>query len=189
MKERFHITGMTCSSCSNYIEKTMIKLDGVKFANVNLLSNSLIVEYDEKIIKNKKIINTVKSIGYGIYIEGNNKKNSKEQNEDEEISNMKKRLIISLVFLIPIMYLSMQGMLYHMFHIPIPEIVKNIFGGIENSVIFIFTQFILLLPIIFVNQKYFKVGFKALWKKNPNMDTLVAIRKYKCNFLWSICNF
>ena len=79
------------------------------------------------------------------------------------------------IFLIPIMYIAMYSMLEHMLHIPVPVFIKNMFSGIENSVNFVFTQFLLLIPIICANNKYFKVGFKALVKRKPNMDSLIAL--------------
>lgn len=176
MKKKFNITGMTCSSCSSNIEKVVKKLNGVNIANVNLLSNNMIVEYDENILSQEKIINAVENIGYGInIIDGNSKNKGVDNTKQDEIKSMKTRLIISVIFLIPIMYLSMYHMFDGWFNIPTPKVITNMFSGIENAVIFTFTQFILLLPIIFANQKYFKVGFKALFKGKPNMDSLIAL--------------
>ena len=96
---------------------------------------------------------------------------TKEQNEESDslIKSMKKRLIMSVIFLIPLMYVAMNHML------PTPQIIKNIFHGAENALIFGFTQFLLLLPIIYLNRNYFIVGYKRLLKKSPNMDSLIAI--------------
>lgn len=176
MKKKFDITGMTCSSCSSNIEKIVRKLKGVKNANVNLLSNNMVVEYDENTIGASEIIKAVEGIGYGIIEQGsNNNKKESSVNKDEEIKSMKKRLITSIGFLIPLMYIAMYHMFEYWLNIPTPKAITNIFSGSENAITFVFTQFILLLPIVFVNQKYFTVGFKALIKRKPNMDSLIAL--------------
>jgi len=179
MKAKFDIQGMTCSSCSSHVEKAVNKLEGIKNVNVNLLSNNMIVEYDENILNNDKIINAVIKAGYGASVSGNAKeKKNKEENKDvnkENIKSMKKRLIISICFLIPLMYIAMHHMLEEWFGLPVPQIVKDLFHGTKNAITFAFTQFLLLLPIIYVNRNYFIVGFKRLFKGTPNMDSLIAI--------------
>lgn len=172
MKKKFNVTGMTCSSCSSNIEKEISKLEGVHSVFVNLISNSMIVEYDDKVINCKKIVNVVENIGYGIKDDSN--KNI-DKNINSELSNMKKKLIISLIFFIPLFYLSMHHMLEKYLNIPTPSFIVDNFDGINNSFIFAFTQFILLLPIIFSNQNYFINGFKSFIHKKPNMDSLIAI--------------
>lgn len=175
-KVEFNIQGMTCSSCSSHIEKAVSKLDGVKDVNVNLLSNNMIVEYDLNKLNNQNIIKAVTEAGYGATIPNEyNRKQNKNKDNKEVIKSMKKRLIISICFWIPLMYVAMYHMLYEWFAIPIPQIVKTLFHGNENSIIFAFTQFLLLLPIVYVNRNYFIVGFKRLLKKSPNMDSLIAI--------------
>lgn len=189
-KEKFDIQGMTCSSCQAHVEKAVNKLDGIKKVNVNLLSNNMIAEYDENILDNEKIIAAVVDAGYGATIENNNvgcsssckiseKNNDKKINIEDKLNQslkeMKKRLIISFVFLIPLMYVAMHEMLHHMFGLPIPKAIKNIFEGPENALIFAFTQILLLIPIVVLNRNYFIVGFKRLLKKSPNMDSLIAI--------------
>ncbi len=177
-KVKFNVQGMTCSSCQAHVENAVKKLEGTESVNVNLLSNNMMVEYDEKVLDNKKIINAVVDAGYGANIsEENNKKKDKpkKDNTKEIIKSMKKRLIISICFLIPLMYIAMYHMFYDWFGIPIPEIVNNLFHGTENAIIFSFTQFILLLPIVYVNRNYFIVGFKQLFKGTPNMDSLIAL--------------
>lgn len=172
-KVKFDIQGMTCSSCSSHVEKATRKLEGVQNANVNLLSNNMIVEYDENKLENSQIIKAVIDAGYGATLsESTEKKTNKKDekvNDNDIIKSMKKRLIISICFLIPLMYIAMS----HMF--PVPEIIKNIFHGPENAINFGFTQILLLLPIIYVNRNYFIVGFKRLLKASPNMDSLIAI--------------
>ena len=165
MNKKFNVTGMTCSACSAHVDKSVRALNGVNEVNVNLLRNSMTVEFDENTVTEQDIINAVKSGGYGAYTE--NKKEAVSSDTSTELKEMKNRLIISICFLIPLMYLSMG----HMMSFPLPKI----FLGIENSLIFAFTQLLLTLPVIFVNRKYFTVGFKKLFKKAPNMDTLITI--------------
>ncbi|MGN1329793.1 MAG: heavy metal translocating P-type ATPase [Clostridia bacterium] len=178
-KVKFDIQGMTCSSCSSHIEKAVNKLSGIQNANVNLLSNNMIVEYDENILDDTKIIQAVENAGYRANIAEKRKKYDKPEKiknlNNEDIKSMKKRLIISICLLVPLMYIAMHHMLYEWFGLPVPQIVKDLFHGQENSISFGFTQFLLLLPIIYVNRNYFIVGFKRLFKGTPNMDSLIAI--------------
>lgn len=174
-KTKFDIQGMTCSSCSAHVEKAVRKLEGIRNVNVNLLSNNMIVEYDEKILNENKIINAVKESGYGATTSNKVNKKEKTNNNEDSIKLMKKRLIISISFLIPLMYIAMNHMLYEWFGLPVPKIIKQLFHGNENAINFGFTQFLLLLPIIYVNRNYFIVGFKRLFKRSPNMDSLIAI--------------
>lgn len=178
-KVKFDIHGMTCSSCSSHVEKAVSKLEGIKNVNVNLLLNNMTVEYDENKLNNEKIMKAVIDAGYGATIpnEDNKKHNKKEKlNSNKDIiKSMKKRLIISICFWIPLMYIAMHHMLYEWFRIPVPQIIKTLFHGNENAITFAFTQFLLLLPIAYVNRNYFIVGFKRLLKRTPNMDSLIAI--------------
>ena len=171
-KVKFDIQGMTCSSCSSHVEKAVCKLEGAKNVNVNLLSNSMIVEYDEKLLNNDVITKAVGNAGYGAKVSDSETQKSKknhENNENNIIKLMKKRLIMSIIFLIPLMIVAIHHML------PVPQILKDIFHGTKNAIIFSFTQFLLLLPIIYLNRNYFIVGFKRLFKGKPNMDSLIAI--------------
>ena len=181
-KEKFDIQGMTCSSCQSHVEKAVSNLDGIIKVNVNLLSNNMIVEYDESILDNTAIIEAVVNAGFGANVsEEKNKKESKtktskDSNKPKDVlSAMKKRLIISFCFLIPLMYVAMHQMLNHMFGLPIPNFIKSIFDGPENALTFAFTQVVLLIPIVILNRNYFIVGFKRLLKKAPNMDSLIAL--------------
>lgn len=178
-KVKFDIQGMTCSSCSSHVEKAVNKLEGIKNVNVNLLLNNMIVEYDESKLNNEKIIKAVIDAGYGATIpdENNKRQNKKEKlnNNKDNIKSMKKRLIVSICFWILLMYIAMYHMLYEWFGIPVPQIIKTLFHGNENAITFAFTQFLLLLPIVYVNRSYFIVGFKRLFKRTPNMDSLIAI--------------
>ncbi len=177
-KVKFDIQGMTCSSCSSHVEKAVSKLEGIQNVNVNLLSNNMIVNYDETILDNEKIIQAVINAGYGATCEQPKETKKKEKKQDvqtENIKSMKKRLIISICFLIPLMYIAMYHMFQEWFGLPVPQMITNAFHGTENAINFGLTQFLLLLPILYVNRNYFIVGFKRLFKGMPNMDSLIAI--------------
>ena len=166
MTEKFNVTGMTCSACSAHVEKSVKKLNGVKSVNVNLLQNNMHVDFDETAVSVDDIINVVVSGGYGASVVG--KKQEKKDNKiDNEISNMKFRLIVSLVCLVPLMYISMG----HMWGWPF----LSVFHGAENGITFALTQMLLTLPIMYVNRKYYITGFKTLFHGAPNMDSLIAI--------------
>ena len=166
MTEKFNVTGMTCSACSAHVEKNVKKLNGVKSVNVNLLQNNMHVDFDETAVSVDDIINAVVSGGYGASVVG--KKQEKKDNKiDNEISNMKFRLIVSLVCLVPLMYISMG----HMWGWPF----LSVFHGAENGITFALTQMLLTLPIMYVNRKYYITGFKTLFHGAPNMDSLIAI--------------
>ena len=175
-KEKFDIQGMTCSSCQAHVQRDVEKLDGVKKVNVNLLSNNMDVEYDEKVISSDDIIKAVVEAGYGASL-ANAKKEETSQKEknDEVIKGMKHRLIWSIVFLIPLMFVSMHHMIFDLFNIEMPMWLHNMFSGPENAIAFGFTQILLLLPILYLNRNYFIVGFKRLFKLSPNMDSLIAM--------------
>ena len=188
MKERFDVTGMTCSACSSHVEKSVGKLTGVEHVSVNLLTNSMQVEFDENKLDTAGIIKAVEDAGYGAAVKDEHAKSgaktsgqsgSQENNGlsavEQNVKNMKKRLIVSLIFWIPLMYVSMGHMIYQWLNIPMPPFTMNFLHGNENAITYAFTQFLLLLPILIANQKYFKNGFKTLWHRSPNMDSLIAI--------------
>lgn len=188
MKERFDVTGMTCSACSSHVEKSVGKLTGVENVSVNLLTNSMQVEFDENKLDTAGIIKAVEDAGYGAAVKDGHAKSgtktsgqsgSQENNGlsavEQNVKNMKKRLIVSLIFWIPLMYVSMGHMIYQWLNIPMPPFTMNFLHGNENAITYAFTQFLLLLPILIANQKYFKNGFKTLWHRSPNMDSLIAI--------------
>lgn len=188
MKERFDVTGMTCSACSSHVEKSVGKLTGVENVSVNLLTNSMQVEFDENKLDTAGIIKAVEDAGYGAAVKDEHAKSGKKtsgQSDSQEnsglsaveqnVKNMKKRLIVSLIFWIPLMYVSMGHMIYQWLNIPMPPFTMNFLHGNENAITYAFTQFLLLLPILIANQKYFKNGFKTLWHRSPNMDSLIAI--------------
>ena len=180
MNQKFDVIGMTCSACSATVEKNVKKVDGVQSVNVNLLMNNMTVEYDNAVTDNSKIIKAVVDAGYNatVFARGTNQsaKTEKAVNPVEiQVKEMKQRLIVSFVFWIPLMYLAMHHMLNVWIGLPVPDFIKAVFHGPENGVVFAFAQFLLLLPIVYVNRKYFQVGFKTLAKRSPNMDSLIAI--------------
>ena len=168
MKQKFDVSGMTCSACSAHVEKSVKKLPGIHTVNVNLLQNSMVVEYEEQTLTDDEIIKAVEQGGYGAKIHGSEKTNVSAENiAQSEMNSMKKRLIWSFVFLVPLFYISMG----HMMGMPLPTILL----GHENIMSFALTQLFLTLPILYLNRKYFSVGFKALWNRSPNMDSLIAL--------------
>lgn len=172
MNQKFQVTGMTCSACSANVEKSVSKLEGVQKVNVNLLTNSMAVDYDTALTGDGAIIKAVEKAGYGASVfhrgETTERKADKGGNPVEaQRRSMKIRLLVSFAFLLPLLYLSMG----HMLHFPLP----NWAHGTENALAFAFTQFLLTLPIVYVNRKYYQVGFKTLFHGAPNMDSLIAV--------------
>lgn len=198
MKERYHVTGMSCSACSSHVEKAVNKLENVEKASVNLLTETMDVTYDETKITSVEIIDAVVKAGYGasVMTEGSvagaggqstsgnagstgkstaDGKQELQQKLDADARAMKWRLGISIGFLIPLMYVSMHHMLKEWFGIPVPAFIVNTMHGNANAMNFALTQFLLLLPILYVNRKFFSVGFKTLAHRSPNMDSLIAL--------------
>ncbi len=177
MKEKFDVTGMTCSACSSRVEKCVAKLAGTVNVSVNLLTNSMQVEYDEAVLSQRQIIDAVVKAGYGASPRlehaaagtrpAGAADRQRENPAEKEMKNMKMRLIVSFVFLVPLMYVTMG----HMVGLPLPSFLD----GMENAVSFAFTQLLLCLPVIFVNRKYYSKGFQTLFHLAPNMDSLIAI--------------
>lgn len=174
-KEQFNVTGMTCAACSARVEKAVGKLPGVDKIAVNLLKNSMVVEYDETALDTQKIIGAVTEAGYGASLkeaaqQGKASKSMQASANDiarQEYEAVKKRLKLSLVFAVPLSYISMG----HMMGWPLPEV----FLGVENAMIFSLTLLLLVIPVVFINFKFFRVGFKTLFAASPNMDSLIAI--------------
>lgn len=168
MSRKFDVTGMTCSACSAHVEKSVSKLVGEGNVTVSLLTNSMQVECDDKKVSDDEIIKAVEDAGYGAEVAGAVKSSEKKESVvDNELKEMKTRLIVSFIFLIPLMYVSMGSMV----GLPQPAFLS----GHGNAVSFAFTQFLMCLPILYVNRKYFQVGFKTLWHRAPNMDSLIAV--------------
>lgn len=171
MTQKFSVTGMTCSSCSAHVEKAVRKLPGVEQVNVNLLSNSMTVDYTEEQVDSPTIIQAVVDAGYGasLFVKAAEKRPTAQPVDtvQEQLTSMKNRLIISFAFFVPLMYISMG----HMAGLPLPSFLT----GHQNAIAFAMTQFLLTLPVMYVNRKYYQVGFKTLFRGSPNMDSLIAI--------------
>lgn len=166
MKKRFDITGMSCAACSARIQDTVSKAEGVKNAEVNLLTESMQVEFDESKIAPSDIIEKVVKLGYGASVKGDTEKKA-EAPKELEAKGLKKRFFVSLLFLLPLMYISMGQMLG--FYLP------EFLLGSKNAVSYAFLQFLICVPVIVINRKYYKNGFKALLSRSPNMDSLIAV--------------
>lgn len=178
MKQKFDVSGMTCSACSAHVEKSVNQLAGILSVNVNLLQNSMMVEYEEQKLTEEDIIKAVEQGGYGAKVHGSEKAAVSGENiAQAEMDSMKKRLIWSFIFLVPLFYISMG----HMMGMPLPSILL----GHENMMSFALTQLFLTLPILYLNRKYFSVGFKALWNRSPNMDSLIALGS-SAAFIYSV---
>lgn len=241
MRERYHITGMTCSACSSHVEKAVNKLAGIEKASVNLLTETMEVVYDESRLTWEDITAAVDKAGYGASlilggarrvttIESKNRmscgascndrekeagetagsgsgentggagsgtigngtgakpgnsvgakpgnsvgRGSVQQKAKAEAGAMKWRLGISIGFLIPLMYVAMYHMYNEWFGLPIPGFVHHYLHGNENAMTFAMTQLLLLLPIVYMNRKFFSVGFKTIGHLSPNMDSLIAL--------------
>ncbi len=177
-KEQFTITGMTCSACSARVEKAVAKVDGTKDVSVNLLTNSMQLEYDEAKTSVPAIIKAVVDAGYGASVKGKQAAAKAVPQEDpvkKSIDEMKHRLVWSIAFLLPTMYISMHGLFEKLFGLPVPQIVGTVFDGPENAIIFAFSQFLLVLPIMYLNRRYYIAGFRNLFRGAPNMDSLVGM--------------
>lgn len=173
--EKFQITGMSCAACQIHVAKSVQKLDGVSDVDVSLLANTMTVKYDDSKLDPQKIADAVSKAGYGAFLfehhgGRNDFRREWQRRKEEEVLNQKKlkqRLILSIIFLIPLLYISMG----HMLLLPVPLFLS----GKENSLLFAFTQFLLTIPVVVINGHFFVSGIKAFFNKMPNMDSLVAI--------------
>jgi len=172
-EKKFNVTGMTCSACSAHVEKSVRKVAGVEDVAVNLLKNSMTVRYDDKKTNDAQIEKAVRDAGYDAFPvqkeRGGGEKSAPQAADpaQEEQKRVKARLIVSIIFTVPLFYIAMG----HMFSWPLPDF----FHGHENALTFAFSQFLLILPVVAANNRYYRVGFKMLYKRSPNMDSLIAI--------------
>ena len=172
MQEKYNVTGMTCAACQARVQKSVSNLTGVQECNVNLLKNSMVVTYDDKNVNSGQIIAAVEKAGYGASIQQVKGKSAAQAVSPvdivkKEYETMKRRVIWSFVFTIPLFYISMG----HMMGWPLP----GFFLGTENSMIYALTLFLLALPVAIINNKYYRMGFKTLFHGSPNMDSLIAL--------------
>lgn len=181
---KFNVTGMTCAACQANVTKAALKLEGTEKADVNLLSGSMTVTFDEAKLTEQDFIDAVNNIGYGATLYGESKQNQlkaewdeRKKNEAEGIASMKKRLASSIIFLVILMYIAMG----HMAGLPLPHFLH----GTENALLNAVVQMLLTIPVMIINKKFFISGFKGLVKKAANMDSLVALGS-SASFLYGV---
>ena len=172
MQEKYNVTGMTCAACQARVQKSVSNLTGVQECNVNLLKNSMVVTYDDKNVNSGQIIAAVEKAGYGASLQQVKGKSAAQavspvETAKKEYEAMRRRVIWSFVFTIPLFYISMG----HMLGWPLP----GVFLGTENSMVYALTLFLLVLPVAIINNKYYRMGFKTLFHGSPNMDSLIAL--------------
>ena len=178
-KETYNITGMSCASCSAAVTRAVEKLEGAKDVNVNLMQNKMTLELSDG-LTDEMVIKAVEDAGYGASVKKDIKsESSKKQTDtaDDYATELKLRAIVSFIFMVPLMYFGMGGM----FNAPFPKA----FTGDGGKLLLALTELLLVIPIIFTGRKFFISGFKHLFKRNPNMDTLIAIGS-GTSFLYSI---
>ena len=178
-KETYNITGMSCASCSAAVTRAVEKLEGAKDVNVNLMQNKMTLELSDG-LTDEMVIKAVEDAGYGASVKKDIKsESSKKQTDTAEdyATELKLRAIVSFIFMVPLMYFGMGGM----FNAPFPKS----FTGDGGKLLLAITELLLVIPIIFTGRKFFISGFKHLFKRNPNMDTLIAIGS-GTSFLYSI---
>ena len=164
MTEKFVVTGMTCAACAAHVEKAASSLDGVDSAAVNLMLGTLVCSYDVDRVSPQAIITAVEAAGYGAAPADDAKRDIRREQE-ESARAMGRRLLWSVVCLVPLFYLSMG----HMMGLPVPDFMHR------QPLLAAVVQLALCLPILILNRAYFTVGFSRLFKGSPNMDSLVAL--------------
>ena len=185
-KETFNVTGMTCSACSARVERTVKKMEGTADVSVNLLTNTMTLAYDAAVTSPAAIIAAVEDAGYGASVKNaaggvpaagaltNGTAGTGTDAAEKAIRAMRTRLLVSILFLLPTMYIAMSPM-FAMWGVPYTAGFKDVFWGAENALTFALAQFVLVLPIMYVNRPYYVNGFRNLLHGAPNMDSLVGI--------------
>ena len=171
-KEHYDITGMSCSACSARIEKVLGKQKGVAQVNVNLLKNSMVIDYDEAVIDDATIVGKITKLGFGATLHNGSGPATAAAAQptaeaEDAVESMLQRLVSSLILTIPVFYLAMGGM----FGWPLPAI----FVGHEHILLNGLTQMLLTIAVMVINHKYFQNGYRNLWLRDPNMDSLIAL--------------
>ena len=183
MKQKFDVTGMSCAACSARVEKCVSKLEGVDNVAVNLLANSMVVEYDESKLDAGGISAAVEKAGYGAFPKESPGSGGSVSGAGGagaagaaggsvnaaamEAKSMKHRLIASIIFFIPLFYISMG----HMMGLPLPGFM----AGLDNAITYGMAQLVLTVILMYINRKYYESGFPAFAHKAPNMDSLIAV--------------
>ncbi len=161
MEYKFQVTGMTCAACSARVEKVTAAIDGVKQVEVNLLAGKMTVQAEKDV--QETIEAAVRQAGYGISVPGKGKKETIPKNN--ALKEMKIRIISSAALVVLLMYFTMG----HMVGLPVPGWYH------DNAMVAALLQFFLTLPVVYLNRVYYSRGFKALWHRAPNMDSLIAV--------------
>ena len=164
MTKQFAVTGMTCAACSAHVERAVAQLPGVRSAAVNLMLGRLNASYDENQVTSQQIIDAVIRAGYGAR-EADESDLAPDKQQDEVVRRMGRRLLWSVICLVPLFYISMG----HMLGLPVPGIFH------EDHLTMALTELALVIPILILNRAYFTVGFSRLFQASPNMDSLVAL--------------
>ena len=164
MTKQFAVTGMTCAACSAHVERAVAQLPGVQSAAVNLMLGRLNASYDENQVTSQQIIDAVIRAGYGAR-EADESDLAPDKQQDEVVQRMGRRLLWSVICLVPLFYISMG----HMMGLPVPGVFH------ENHLAMALTELALVIPILILNRAYFTVGFSRLFQASPNMDSLVAL--------------
>lgn len=167
MKKKFNVTGMHCASCSGAVERSVKKMNGVNYVEVNLLGASMTVDFDENVTSVADICNTVEDAGFGA------EESEEPRRSNSEAKKLGNRFLLSLIFLVPLMFLTT----FHMLGMPIPSFLLGKLGN--------WLQLALTLPIIIINHAFFVNGTKAVFRRAPNMDTLIATGT-TASFLFSL---
>ena len=165
MQEKFVVTGMTCAACSAHVEKAVSQLQGVDSVAVNLMLGSMLVDYDPAQVTAQAIVSAVENGGYGAKPAADAEKQDTRRAQEEALGRMRRRLVWSIVCLVPLFYISMG----HMMGLPLPAFLTR------SHLTHALAQLVLCVPILILNRSYFTVGFSQLFRRSPNMDTLVAL--------------
>lgn len=160
MKKKYCVIGMTCAACQAHVTKAVNSIAGVKEVNVNLLSNSMDVEFDENVVSDEIIFKSVRNAGYDA-------KEFEKESKTKKKNSAKTKLIVAFILLLLVMYVSMG----HMIGLPLPSFLE----GHENAIYFALVQLALVLPIVIMYRHFFISGYKKLFKLSPNMDSLIAL--------------
>ena len=166
MKLKFQVTGMTCAACSARVEKVSNAVEGVEKAEVNLLAGTMVVETADAAVA-QQVICEIEKAGYGASLSGERQKKEETPKADDALREMKIRIIGSGIFLVILMYFTMG----HMVGLPVP----HWYHGVENALVAALLQFFLTLPAVYLNRSYYIKGFRSLWHRSPNMDSLIAV--------------
>ena len=176
MKMTLRIGGMHCAACSRAVERALKKTEGVESAAVNIATEKAVLEFDDKKLKYKDIVNAIVKAGYQVV----GKEEDISEKKAKEIREQKIRLIISAIFSIPLFYISMSPMIKFV-KLPLPEILSHH----SNPQIFSIVALILCIPVMVSGYKFYTLGFPALFRGAPNMDSLVAIGT-TASFVYSV---